>query len=77
MPNAADCPLCRSSATFNLITTDQFAWEYPRCGNYSLVGTAESLLRTTPIQKPGAASGWIKRQNSIGITPRIFSGNVA
>jgi hypothetical protein len=77
MPNPAPCPLCRSSATFDPITADRFAWKCPRCGNYSIVGSAESVLRATPIQSPGAVSGWIRRQNSMGVIPNIRSDDVA
>src|SRR5262249_36888606 len=76
MPNPANCPLCRSSATFGPITADRFEWECPRCGKYSISGTAESLLRDSPIQSAGAMSGWIRRQNSMGITPHIGSADV-
>jgi hypothetical protein len=76
MPNPANCPLCRSSATFGPIKADRFEWECPRCGKYSVVGTAESLLRDNPIQSAGAVSGWIRRQNSMGITPHIGSADV-
>jgi hypothetical protein len=48
----------------------------PRCGDYSIVGTAEQLLRDRPLQTPGAVSGWIRRQNSMGVTP-LISGDVA
>jgi hypothetical protein len=77
MPNPAPCPLCRSSATFDPITADRFAWKCPRCGNYSIVGSAESVLGATPIQSPGAVSGWIRRQNSTGVIPNIRSDDVA
>jgi hypothetical protein len=35
--------------------------------NVRIVDTAEQLLRQTPIQNPGAVSGWIRRQNSMGV----------
>jgi nucleoside 2-deoxyribosyltransferase len=73
MPNPADCPLCRSSATLQPIMGDRREYACSRCGNYSTVDTAEQLLRQTPIQNPGAVSGWIRRQNSMGATPHIGS----
>lgn len=76
MPNPADCPLCRSSATRQPIMGDRRDYACSRCGNYSTVDTAEQLLRQTPIQNPGAVSGWIRRQNSMGVTPHI-GGDVA
>ena len=76
MPDPANCPLCRSSATLQPITGDRRDYACSRCGNYSTVDTAEQLLRQTPIQNPGAVSGWIRRQNSMGVTPHI-GGDVA
>jgi len=72
-----DWPLCRFSATFRPITADRFEWECQRCGKYSIVGSAESVLRSNPIQSPGAVSGWIRRQNSMRVTPDIGSNDVA
>jgi hypothetical protein len=40
-----------------------------------MVGAAELLLRDNPIQNPGAVSGWIRRQNSMGVTPHISRGD--
>jgi hypothetical protein len=76
MPDPANCPLCRSSGTFRPITGDRLDYTCPRCGNYTIVGTAESLLRDKPLQTPGAVSGWIRRQNSMGVTPPIGSDDV-
>jgi len=71
MPDPANCPLCRSSATSQPRTGDWLDYSCPRCGNYIIVDTAEQLLRHQPLQTPGAASGWVKRQNSMGLKPRI------
>jgi nucleoside 2-deoxyribosyltransferase len=76
MPDPATCPLCRSTATLQPITGDRRDYACSRCGNYSTVDTAEQLLRQTPIQNPGAVSGWIRRQNSMGVTPHIGSDYV-
>jgi nucleoside 2-deoxyribosyltransferase len=76
MPDPANCPLCQFSATFRPITADRFEWECQRCGNYSIVGSAESVLRGTPIQNRGAVSGYIRRQNSMGVTPNLGSNDV-
>ena len=76
MPNPVDCPLCRSRGTFQPIIGDRLDYMCPRCGNYSIVGSAESVLRETPIQNLGAVSGWIRRQNSMGSTPHIGSDDV-
>jgi hypothetical protein len=56
---------------------DRREYACSRCGNYSTVDTAEQLLRATPIQSPGAVSGWIRRQNSMRVTPNIRSDDVA
>jgi hypothetical protein len=73
MPNPTNCPLRRSSATLQPILGDRREYACSRCGNYSSVDTADQLLRQTPIQNPGAVSGWIRRQNSMGDTPHIGS----
>jgi hypothetical protein len=71
-----NCPVCRSKSTLRPITGDYRDYACPRCGDYSIVGTAEALLRDRSLQTPGAVSGWIRRQNSMGVVPRI-SGDVA
>jgi hypothetical protein len=71
MPDPANCPLCRSSATSQPRTGDWLDYSCPRCGNYIIVDTAEQLLRHQPLQTPGAASGWVRHQNSMGLKPRI------
>jgi hypothetical protein len=76
MSNPVVCPLCHSSATFKPILGDRLELGCPRCGNYSISGSAESVLRDNPIQSPGAVSGWIRRQNSMGLTPHISSDDV-
>jgi hypothetical protein len=77
MPNPVNCPLCRSSdITLRPRTGDWLGYACSRCGNYTIVDTAESSLRDKPLQTPGAVSGWIRRQNSMGITPNI-GGDVA
>jgi hypothetical protein len=77
MPNPVNCTLCRSSdITLRPRTGDWLGYACSRCGNYTIVDTAESLLRDKPLQTPGAVSGWIRRQNSMGITPNI-GGDVA
>jgi hypothetical protein len=76
MPDSADCPLCRSSATTAPRTGDWLAYACLRCGNYSIVDSAEQLLRARPLQITGAVSGWTRQQNAMGITPRIGSNDV-
>jgi hypothetical protein len=76
MPNPANCPLCRSTATVAPRTGDWLRYTCSRCGNYRIVDTAEQLLRAQPIPSPGAVSGWIRRQNAVGVAPKI-GGDVA
>lgn len=71
MPNTSTCPVCTNQAEFRPETPDQHRWQCPRCGDYSLTGTAESIVRDQPLANRGAVSGWIRRQNSRGVTPRI------
>jgi hypothetical protein len=75
MANQIKCAFCGTSADTRPRTGDALTYTCSRCGNYRLVDTAEQLLRGT-IKKPGAVSGWIRRQNSMGITPHI-GGDVA
>ena len=70
------CALCDSAVNFGPMTADECKITCPRCGDYRLTGTAEALLRQTRIQNRGAVSGWIRRQNGMGVTPRIDSDAV-
>jgi hypothetical protein len=76
MANAVYCPICRSAATrsattFDPIGRDWCDWTCPRCGNYTINGSAEAIIGHHPIHNIGAVSGWIRRQNSMGTAPRI------
>ena len=74
MPNPTDCAICGTRAIFRPISPDLHLVVCPRCGEYNLTGSAESMLRDRyRIQNPGAVSGWIRRQNAMGIMPRIDS----
>lgn len=68
--------LCGSAAGFRPKTGGVNEIECPRCGRYGIVGTAETILQKTPIKHPGGVSGWIRRQNTMGITPKIDSYNL-
>jgi hypothetical protein len=75
MPNPAMCVLCDSPANFHpMIDKNEFKCQ--RCGDYIITGTAESLLRDKPIESRGAVSGWVRRQNAMGLTPNITNYNV-
>ena len=72
-----DCCICRSRGSFTPLSPDLHSVACPRCGEYSLTGSAESMLRDQhQIQNPGAVSGWIRLQNAMGITPRVDSDAV-
>jgi nucleoside 2-deoxyribosyltransferase len=73
MPNPTRCVLCGSAANFRQLRLGENEIECPRCGRYGLTGTAETVLLETPIKHPGAVSGWIRRQNTMGFTPKIDS----
>jgi hypothetical protein len=73
MPNPISCALCGSTANFSPITADKKEFACPRCGRYGLTGTPEGILRDKPIKNLGAVSGWIRRQNTMGIAPLIGS----
>jgi hypothetical protein len=76
LPNPTKCVLCKSVANFRPIRAVENEIECPRCGHYALTGTAESVLLENPIKHPGAVSGWIRRQNTMGVTPKIDSYNL-
>jgi hypothetical protein len=76
MANQINCAFCGTSADIRPRTGDALTFTCLRCGNYTIVGTAQSLLRERPIQNPGAVSGWIRRQNLMGVTPNISSADV-
>jgi hypothetical protein len=76
MPNPTRCVFCGSEANFRPITADKYEITCSRCGDYGLTGTVETILRDKPIQSRGAVSGWIRRQNAMGLTPRIDSDGV-
>jgi hypothetical protein len=77
MANQIKCPFCGASADTLPRTGDWLAYTCPRCGNYRIVDSAEQFLRDRQLQNPGAVSGWIRRQNSMGVTPNIGSDDVA
>jgi hypothetical protein len=76
LANPIKCLLCKSAANFRPITGEIKEIECPRCGHYALTATAESDLTERPIKHPGAISGWIRRQNAMGLTPKIDSYNL-
>jgi hypothetical protein len=76
MANQMKCPFCGASADTRPRTGDWLAYTCSRCGDYRIVDSAERTLRG-PLQNPGAVSGWIRRQNSMGVTPSIGSNDVA
>jgi len=75
MANHVTCALCGAPVIFEP-KGDERRFQCQRCGNYNLTGTAESILRDRPIQNRGAVSGWIRRQNSMGVVPKIDNDRV-
>ena len=71
-----ECVVCHSEAGIDAPTGDLHHWHCPRCGDFHIEGTAESLLRDKTIAHPGAVSGWIRHQNGMGVTPTITSGSL-
>jgi hypothetical protein len=70
------CSICGTSASLRPPTGDLADVTCPRCGNYRITDTTVRLLLEPPITSPGAISGWIRRQNALGVTPRIDSDTV-
>lgn len=71
MANQTSCVFCTDQANVEAPIGDGLRIRCPRCGEYILTGTAETLLRDRPLPIRGAVSGWIRRQNSMGVTPKI------
>src|SRR5687767_11354658 len=76
MANTAKCPVCQVQASFRPITADLNNWACPRCGDFSITGSAHSMLQGRPLSIPAAVSGWIRLQNSQGTTPEFDSSNL-
>jgi len=72
MPNTAKCPICANDAEIGgAPAADKLTWTCPRCGKFDVTGSAEDGLRSAARDQPGAISGWIRQQNSQGLTPFI------
>jgi nucleoside 2-deoxyribosyltransferase len=72
MSNPRNCALCGSrEANFQQRSPLVQQIRCPRCGDYTLFAAAEDALRRVPIQNKGAVSGWIRRQNAMGLVPYI------
>lgn len=77
MQQEQTCVICGSPVTDRAAKdVDGHDWDCPRCGNYRITGTAESILRRNRIPSSGAVSGWIHYQNGMGIVPIIDSDAV-
>lgn len=72
MNNPILCPICNVQASFSPVQGG-LKWICPRCGEFSLTGSAEAELRNVPLKTPSAVSGWIRYQNSLVTTPNINS----
>jgi hypothetical protein len=66
-----DCPVCGSTAKMFPAAGAVYQYRCLRCGDYRLIVFLEGPLRERRIQNIGAISGWIRRQNAIGILPLI------
>jgi hypothetical protein len=65
-----NCPVCGSTAKM-FPAGAVYQYQCPRCGDYRLMVFLEGPLRERSIQNIGAISGWIRRQNAMGILPLI------
>jgi hypothetical protein len=71
MANQIKCAICGTSADTQPRTGYELTFTCPRCGNYTIGDSAQAVLSKKPLQNRGAVSGWIRGQNSMGITPKI------
>jgi hypothetical protein len=58
------------------VTSQRLSWECPRCGQYELTSSAESVIQGGAKTPPGAISGSMRRQNSQGLTPTISTDDL-
>jgi hypothetical protein len=70
------CAICHASATCEPPIGDARTITCPRCGTYRLTGTAEAILAAAALLNVGAVSGWIRRQNTMGVIPVITDEGV-
>jgi hypothetical protein len=70
------CVFCRYEANSDPIKMDWYDVTCKRCGKYTINGTAEAIFQANPLQNSAAVSGWIRRQNTMGVTPPIIDDAV-
>ena len=71
------CSICKSKAAVDARTGDSLTWHCPRCGDFSLTSSAESMLLAEPFKSPPAISGWVRQLNAQGMVPTIDSDSLS
>jgi hypothetical protein len=72
MSDSVRCAFCNQPATLHPAEdANGHEWRCARCGKYVLDGPTESDFRDKAVKSPGAISGWVRRQNVVGVVPRI------
>lgn len=81
MPSKCDTDICevcneQKASTFPA-NFDGIHQNCPRCGEFKLSGSANSILRQgTGKEKRARLSGWVREQNQAGAIPMITSDNL-
>lgn len=71
-----ECLICETEATLeDVARLDVRKFTCLRCGKFTVTGTAWNKLGSIEIDAP-TVSGWIREQNSIGITPNFDTKNI-
>jgi hypothetical protein len=70
--STTNCALCRGQVKFEPPVSDRRrTFSCQRCGQYIIDGTTLAILENGPKLNVGAVSGWVRRQNLMGVTPTI------
>ena len=69
MTNENECSICQSISKLFPVTCDGKKLDCPRCGIYSITGTAEAMWKANNpgLRQIANASGWIREHQNINI----------
>ena len=69
MTNNCECTICQSGSTLSPVTLTEKKLNCPRCGIYSISGTAEAVWKANnpSLRQIANASGWIREHKNITI----------
>ena len=67
------CEICKTKAKSFGTGRDAIGFDCPRCGQYTLTGTARAVISNVRKKVEQKLSGWVFDQNVAGSTPEITS----